>query len=197
MELRPDLLGHVWHHGVKQLEDLLQGRKRRGSCIGVAVVEPGLDRFRVPVAEIVEGQPIKGSDRGRELEPRDRVFEKPASAVETSRDPPLFDGVWAVSRLDSLGLGEHQPRHVPQLVRELPSLFDSAGREAHVLRGRHLQEAVPSRVRAVLGDQIGRVDPGAEALRHPPPVGREDHRVVVHVVKREVAHHLDARPDHS
>ena len=45
-------------------------------------------------------------------------------------------------------------------------------------------------------DLLQRVDPGAEALRHPPPVAGLDHRVHVDVVEGDVAGELEPGHDH-
>ena len=91
---------------------------------------------------------------------------------------------------------QDQPGDVPELVRELPALLDGAGREAHVLRRGDLQQPVPRRVGPVRVDRLDRVDAGAEALGHAPPVGGEHGRVDDHVGERHLTHHLEARPDH-
>src|SRR3712207_7946445 len=58
---------------------------------------------------------------------------------------------------------------------------------------RSLQEPVTGRVRAVFRDHVQRVDPGAEALRHPPAIGGEHRRVDDHVGERDLAEELDRK----
>ena len=95
-----------------------------------------------------------------------------------------------------LGVLEDQARDVPELDRELASLLDRLRRVADVLRRRHLEQAVPRRIGAVRLDRLHRVDPRAEALRHPPPVGREDRRRDDHVRERDLAEQEEAGEDH-
>ena len=94
------------------------------------------------------------------------------------------------------GVLEDQPRHVPELVRELAPLLDRAPAEADVLGRRDLEQPVPGRVGAVAVDRVERVDAVAEALRHAPPVGGEHGRVDDHVGERDVAHQLEPGHDH-
>jgi hypothetical protein len=49
----------------------------------------------------------------------------------------------------------------------------------------------------VFGDRLDRIDARAEALRHAPAVGREDHRVDVDVLERNVAGELEPHHDHA
>ena len=59
-QVRPDLLGHVRHRRVEQLQQPLERGERGRLRVGVAVVEPRLDRLGVPVAEVVEGRGGRG-----------------------------------------------------------------------------------------------------------------------------------------
>jgi hypothetical protein len=80
------------------------------------------------------------------------------------------------TRLDIVaGVQQDQPRGIPELVGEVSPLLDASLGEANVLGRGHRQQAEAKRVGAELLDLVEGVDPGAEALRHPPPVGRLDH----------------------
>ena len=68
-QIAPDLLRDVRHHGVQELEQPLQHRERHSARVPVRfVVEPRLDRLRVPVAEVVEGEVVERIDGVREVE---------------------------------------------------------------------------------------------------------------------------------
>ena len=76
----------------------------------------------------------------------------------------LFEHARALLRQRALRSEQDQPRDVPQLVRELAAFFDRPFREAHVLRRRHLHQAVAHRVGAVRVDDRQWVHAGPEAL---------------------------------
>ena len=130
----------------------------------------------------------------RELECAPGRLHLRPGRVEPGEDPPLFELARSRLRLDPLL--QEEPRHVPELVRELAALLERPLGEADVLRRGHLQEAVASGVGAVLRDQVERVDAGAEALRHPPAVRRQDRGVDDHVVERDLPEQLEPGPDH-
>ena len=176
---------------MQELHQPLERGQRGGAGVGVAAVEPRLDRLGVPVAEIVEREAVQGVHGAGEartpralLELGARLRFGPGSSAPrraaAGRPPPRRSA-------------QEQPGDVPELVRELAALLDDAVGEADVLRRGHLQEPVAGRVGAVLVDHVDRVDAGAEALRHPPPVGREHRRVDDHVAERDLAHELEAR----
>ena len=104
-------------------------------------------------------------------------------------------------RLDRGGVQQDQPAGVPELVGEVAALLDLGVGEAHVLGRGHRQQPEAQRVGAVHVDLLERVDPGAEALRHPPPVAGLDHRVDVDVAEGDVAgnsmphHHHPRHPE--
>ena len=160
------------------------------------LVEPRLDRLGVPVAEVVEREVVEHVRRRREVERAPRLLDLLAREIDPGQDPALLERGRIDGRLDPLRVLEDQPRDVPELVRELAALLDRAGREAHVLGRRDLEQPVPRRVGAVGLDHLERVDARPEALRHPPAVGREDGRVDDHVRERDLAHQLEAGPDH-
>ncbi len=182
---------------MQEREQPLERRERSRDRLRVTVVEPWLDRLGVPVAEVVEREVVERRRRLREVESRPRVLELGASSVEPREDPALLEALRRRGHPDALGVLEDQPRHVPELDRELAPLLDRAVREAHVLCRRDLEQPVARRVRAVLLDRLHRVDAGSEALRHAPAVEREHRRVDDHVRERDLAQCLEARPDHA
>ena len=131
----------------------------------------------------------------REVEPREIGLHLGAGRLEAREDPALLDRRRAYRNL-GLARAEQEPRHVPELDRELAALLDRSVREAYVLRRGHLEQPVARGIRAVHGDHLARVLPGAEALRHPPAVGREQRRVDDHVAERHLAEELEAGEDH-
>ena len=196
-QVRPDLLAHVGHHRMEQLQEPLERGERRGTRVLVAAVEPRLDRLCVPVAEVVEREVVERARRRRELELRDRRSRArpgPRRCGRGSNAPR--DRAAAPRAASSPALARISRATFQSLFASFaPSSIAPCG-EAHVLGRGHLEQPVAGRVGAVLGDQVRRVDAGAEALRHAPPVRREDHRVVVDVVERRLAHQLEAGPDH-
>jgi hypothetical protein len=63
------------HHWVQQLQQPLECRERRRARVGVAFVEAGLDRLRVPVAEVVERQVVELAREVREVELAEQALE--------------------------------------------------------------------------------------------------------------------------
>ncbi len=98
--------------------------------------------------------------------------------------------------LIEFAIQQDQSGRVPELVREVRPLLDLGVGEADVLGRGHRQQPEAQRVGAVAVDLLERVDPGPEALRHPPPVAGLDHRVDVDVAERDVAGELDPHHDH-
>ena len=95
-ELRPDLLGDVRHHRMQEREQPLERRQRGRDRRRVAVVEPRLDRLRVPVAEVVEREVVERRRRLGEVEACPRVLELGTRGVEAREDPALLE----VARLE-------------------------------------------------------------------------------------------------
>ena len=108
---------------MKQPEQPLQRREGRRLRVGVAVVQPGLDRLGVPVAEVIEDQVVEAvgdlgerearqasSMSARALEPREdprsstsrgrHIGVAPSVAERTSRD--TFQSLFASRRPSSI-----------------------------------------------------------------------------------------------
>ena len=191
-QVRPDLLGDVRHHRMQQLEQPLERGERGRLHVGLA--EPRLDRLEVPVAEVVEGQVVEPVDGVREVVARRGPPRSPPASRRCARGSTAPRATTAAA-----STVRRRPRAAARLAFQ--SLFASrrpssigSRREAHVLRRRHLQQAVARRVGAVRVDQLDRVDAVAELLRHPASVGGEDRRVDDHVAERDVADAARARP---
>ena len=90
-QVRPDLLGHVRHHRVQQLQQPLERGGRRRARVGVAVVEPRLDRLEVPVAEVVEGQVVELVGHVREVELAEQLLGRALRLREPREDPALLE----------------------------------------------------------------------------------------------------------
>ena len=133
------------------------------------------------VGEVV-GLELLGDRGDRPLQPRE--------------DPAVLDAGRPRRRLDLGRVEQDQPAGVPELVGEVAALLDLGVGVAHVLGRGHRQQAEAQRVGAVHVDLLQRVDPGAEALRHPPPVAGLDHRVDVDVAEGDVAGELEPGHDH-
>ena len=124
VELRPDLLGHVRHHRVQEREQALERGERGRGRVLVAVAEPRLDRLGVPVAEVVEGEPVERLHGVREVErgpapararpasrrgargssaPRARAAARPARRRCWSRSRETFQSLFASLRPSSSG----------------------------------------------------------------------------------------------
>jgi hypothetical protein len=116
--------------------------------------------------------------------------------LEAREDPAILDLGRDRFRLDLSGIEQDQSRRVPQLVGEVAALLDLGVGVAHVLGRGHRQQAEAQGVGAVHVDLVERIDPGAEALRHPPPVAGLDHRVDVDVLEGHVAGELEPGHDH-
>ena len=101
------------------------------SRVLVAVVEPRLDRLRVPVAEVVEREVVE--HRRRRARSRTRRGSSSSSARAASSRARIQRSSSARGRclrLDVARVREDQPRDVPELDRELAALLDRAVREA-------------------------------------------------------------------
>src|SRR5581483_143371 len=194
-QVRPDLHGHVRHHRVQQLQQPLEGCERGRPRIPVAVVQPRLDRLRVPVAEVVEGEVVQELRDLREVERGERCFHLPLRERQAREDPALLERGRPLLHLLA-GSGQQQAGRVPELVRELPAFLERPVREADVLGGGHLDQPVAAGVGAVTLDHLARVPSRAGALRPPPPVPREHGRVDDHVAERHLAEQLEPGEDH-
>ena len=147
-------------------------RERGRARVLVAVVEPPLDRLGVPVAEVVEREVVEDARSRR----RSRTGPRPSStsaraASSRARIQRSSSAAGRSAGVTPSVFWRIEPRDVPELGRELAPLLDRPRRVADVLRRRDLEEPVAGRVGAVRLDRLHRVDPRAEALRHPPPVG--------------------------
>src|SRR5205085_8317304 len=99
--------------------------RRRGGRehVSLAVVEPGLDRLEIPVAEVVERQVIQLADEMSEAERLEVRFVCALRRREAREDPALLERRRALRDLGHARL-EQQPARVPELVRELPPFLD-------------------------------------------------------------------------
>ena len=143
------------------------------------------------------------------LDPRGNLRARP---LKSRQDPAILDG----GRLNGrAGLGadaeENEPRRIPELVGQLLALGDPVLAEVDVGARRHHRQppahGVGSvsrklsatwegrRARSTL-DQIERIDPGTQGLRHPAAVRRLDRRVYVDVVERNLVRELQPHHDH-
>ena len=184
------------HRRVEQLQQPLERGERRRLGVGVAGVEPRLDRLQVPVAEVVEGQVVELVDEVGEVELGEVAARPRAGSARGARGSSAPRSPAAAPPARVAGVHQDQAGGGPELLRELPALLDRALGEGHVLRRGHLHQPVAGRVRAVALDQRERVHPGAEALRHPAAGRRVHERVDDDVLERDVAHQLEPGEDH-
>ena len=91
-----------------------------------------------------------------------------------------------------------KPARVPDLVREVPACLNLLPVEAHVIsRSIACHECETQRVRAVLVNDLERINAVAERLRHLPALAVADESVDQHMVERNLTCLLDSREDHS
>ncbi len=175
-QVRPHRLGHERAHRMGQAQDPLerpeQVRRHVATRRRVGPLQARLGRLDVPVAE-VEHEGVERLHRRRELV----AVDQPQHLVERRGQPrahPAVGGLVAGRRRCDrrVGLRDHEPGGVPELVGELRPLGDHALREAHVLGRAHLEEAVAGGIGAVGRHELERVDAGVERLRHTAAVGR-------------------------
>ena len=181
---------------MEEREQPLERRERRRLRVGVLVVEPLLHRFRVPVAEVVEGQVVELVDQVGEVEVGEQALDLALGLRQPRENPALLDRRRPLLRLDAFGSLENQPCDVPELVRELSPLVDGAFGERHVLGRGHLHQPVARGVGAVAVEERQRVHARAEALRHPAAARCVDEGVNDDVRERDVAHDLEPGEDH-
>jgi hypothetical protein len=76
---------------MQQDEEELERPERRCARVDVAVVQPWLDRFGIPVAEVVEGEVVQHARRGGEVELAPGVLDRDAGGVDPGEDPVLLE----------------------------------------------------------------------------------------------------------
>jgi len=118
---------------VQELQQPLERGGRSRARVGVAVVQPLLDRLGVPVAEVVEGQVVELVDEVREIELAEKALGRALRLREPREHPPLLERLRALGRRRRLPRLQDEARDVPELVGELAPLLDRAFGEAHVL----------------------------------------------------------------
>src|SRR6266545_4995837 len=109
---------------MEKLQQPLERGDGGRTCIRVSLVETLFDGLGVPVAEVVEGDVVQLVDEMREVELVEEPLHLPLSMREPRQDPALLQRPRALGRLRALGREQDQAGDVPELVRELPSLFD-------------------------------------------------------------------------
>ena len=103
--------------------------------IGVAVVEPRLDRLGVPVAEVVEDEVVERCRRPRRTSKRGSASSTSARvALEPREDPALLDVARPHVRRRALRRQQDSRDTFQSLFASLRALLDRRVREAHVLR---------------------------------------------------------------
>ena len=183
-----------------------------GLELGLARPQARLDQLEVPVAQLAVDEVVQAERGVGEVVALDPPVDLGPGALEAREDPAVLDRRRRRRRAHVRPHPEQdQPSGVPQLVRELQALGEPLLAEADVLGRGHDVQAPADGVRAVgreltaalehgrprpALDQVERVDPGAERLRHPPAVGRLDDRVHVDVGERHLAAELDPQHDH-
>src|SRR5688500_4692367 len=114
---------------MQEFQQALERRERRSVRILVTVSLPRLDRLQVPVAELIERQPVERPSDLCEVEYLEIRLDRRARRVELREDPPLFERPRPrLHRLACSGVQE-QATCVPELVRKLSSLLNGIERE--------------------------------------------------------------------
>ena len=83
---------------MQQLQQPLERGDRGRARVGVAVVEPRLDRLGVPVAEVVEGEVVELVDEVREVELAEQPLDLALRLREPREDPALLERCAAARR---------------------------------------------------------------------------------------------------
>src|SRR5207249_4206087 len=96
----------------------------------------------------------------REVELGEVLLDLGTGGVEPGEDPALLELAGSDLRLRAAALGEEQPRHVPELVRELATLLDRTPGKPDVLGRGVLEQPVTRRVRPEPLDGLERIDAG-------------------------------------
>ena len=184
---------------MQQLQEVFEQRHRllaRGRVDGLAKWR--LHQLQRPAAEIIPNQSIRGHQRLAQPELRKQAFQFADGRIQPAPHPPNRER-------SGLGLGRvirhlppvHQPERIPNLVREIPSLFAQLVVERQVVaRGRGQQHAHPHAVGSELLHQFDGVRAVAEALRHLPTLLVAHDAGVVNVLERRRVAVLVARDDH-
>ena len=133
-----------------------------------------------------------------EVEALDAPRRSALARLQAREDPAVLDGARPARRAAaSSGTPSRTGATRSRACWPAAALGDLLRAVAHVLRGGHGQQAEAHAVGAVLVDLVQRVDPGAQRLRHPAPVGGLDDRVDVDVGERDLAGELDPDHDHA
>jgi hypothetical protein len=160
----PDLLRDEWHQRVQQAQrhlEHLEQRAPRAALPGSARgrrLQHGLRELEVPVAELVPHELVGGlcgevEAVGVELLPHRRNRRAEVRADPAVRDRQLR--VAGETAFNGLGVHQHEPRSVPDLVAEVPVALDPAEIEADVTSHRGERgKRVAQRVRAVGRDAL-------------------------------------------
>src|SRR5919108_5914320 len=122
-EVRPDLLGHVWHHRVHVFEEPFEKCERSRARVFITAVQARLDRFGVPVAEVVERDAVELRREPPEVEALPGFGVLRVESIEPPDDPLLLEALGPDRRPRLTDVRDDQPADVPELVRELTSLF--------------------------------------------------------------------------
>ena len=194
-------------------QDLLKGPKRGEFTLRVIrLVEPGLDHLDVPVAELVPHKVVDFLDRDAQLEFVHVIRDSGNSLIHAGQDPFVLraDTRGHLVRVDEglksrflgrtfLGKVHHDKSgRVPDLVGEVSVGDDSLVVEAHIVAGRVAgDQRHAQRVRAVIRDDLQRINAVSEGLGHLASLGIPDKAVEKNALKRSLSHLLVTREDHS
>ena len=162
---------------------------------GVGEIEAELDDFEIPVAEVAPEELVDEVGGFVESISGERGVHFGGDGIEAGDDPAGFErgAAWDGWRLaeqgrvdfdagfaGALDVHEDEARGVPDLVGEGAIAFGAGFAEGDVGAGRgHGGEGEPHSIRAVLFDDLDRVDDVAFGLGHLLAVGVADQRVDV------------------
>ena len=185
------------------LEDIRQHVERRVLRTRVfLIVEARFREFDVPVAELIPDELVNHAAGLAELELVEARRDIACRARVAREDPAVSERVVAflgpIRLVKAFEVHEHVARCIPDLVREVARALNALPIEAHIVARRVARnEHEAQRIRAVLLDDLDRVDAVAERLRHLAALAVAHEAVDEDVVERDVLAEREAHHDHA
>ena len=140
----PQLFGHKRSVGMQQAQRFFE-HPRQQRAIRLAGARQELERFQVPVGDLVPEEVVNHTPGFAKVELAQQARDFGGHRRETTGNPPLHQcsiGGWhgRLERAAALlggGAGHHEAPDVPQLVHEIASRIQDGRRECEVVTGRN------------------------------------------------------------